>query len=82
MMVHDNKRLPVIQATGYYLMPERKHRLSVTARKQERLGDRYQKCEDNIPEGLQAVFDQLGTGDYIYDQSNCYAMCIQTYVYV
>lgn len=74
--MHDNKLMPVIQAPRYYLMPSCKHRLALTAQKQDRLGDRYQKCEDKGPLGLQLVFEQFGTGDYIYDQVNCFQMCI------
>lgn len=78
-MLHDNRQLPLIEVAGTAIGPGRKHRLTFTRKRTEFLSAPYSDCTNEIPLGMQAMFNRFEDADYSYSQLICFTNCIQAY---
>ncbi|CAF1214339.1 unnamed protein product [Adineta steineri] len=80
-MVHDNTQLPLIDRLNTQLVPGRKYKLGYSKKVNYLLPPPYTTCNDKVPPGLQAMFDQFEGITYAYAQELCFKVALQTYTY-
>ena len=82
VLVHDNKEVPMVDATGTHLIPGRKHRLGFRKQTNYFLPSPYTSCADQPPFSMDTVLLNYPQAHYSYSQALCYRYVIQVYTYV
>ncbi|UJR18328.1 hypothetical protein I4U23_005230 [Adineta vaga] len=80
-MVHDNRKLPIIEKFGVQLIPGRRHKLGYSKSTTTFLPSPYTTCADTVTPEMKALYDQFSGANYDYTIEICFTTAVQTYVY-
>ncbi|CAF1474192.1 unnamed protein product, partial [Rotaria sordida] len=80
-LIHGNRKIPLLEASGLNLIPGRKHKLSYRKKTSYFLSAPYTTCSDKVPLWMETVLNNYPIADYEYSQELCFRTAMQIFTY-
>ncbi|UJR20226.1 hypothetical protein I4U23_023357 [Adineta vaga] len=81
-LIHDNTQLPLMDLSGFNLIPGQKHKFSYRKKTNSFLSSPYTSCRSKIDPWMRTMFTNYAAFDYGYCKQLCVKLEIQIHTYV